>query len=143
MWLIYKITNALTGVAYVGLISDLQRQIHSHQRKETVGSIHFDIEILFDNIPSRAEAYEMEKVFIDMYATFENGANQTRGGGGGVGRTKSREPKKYLSKGQRAQSVVDSGSRDDALDGYLTPSQRAQMVVREYFYAKDHQSRRS
>ena len=129
-WLIYKIKNTVSGVAYVGLTSNLEVRIKRHKCNNTVGTTHFEIEILFDNIPTLREAREMEKVFIDKYDTFENGANKTRGGDGG-GKTKPPKPQKYLSKGQHAQIVIENSADIllTPLNDDLTPEQRAQILI--------------
>lgn len=81
MYLIYKLTNPHNGLSYVGLTKKLERRLYIHGLNNTVEYQDFTHEVLFDNIPSRAEANEMEKVFIDVHDTFDNGYNQTRGGG--------------------------------------------------------------
>ena len=80
-WTIYKITNPKTQLAYIGLTSNIKTRIQTHKRNHTIKCTNFTTEILLDDIPSLAEANEMEKVFIDLHGTFENGANETRGGG--------------------------------------------------------------
>ena len=79
-WLIYKITNPLSGLAYIGQTCDLRRRVQKHRLGLTVECVDFSVEVLFDGIPSLAEANEMEKVFIDLHGTFSDGANKTRGG---------------------------------------------------------------
>ena len=81
MYCIYKLTNPQNGFAYIGHTSNIKRRIYQHKRDLTVECKDFTIEVLFDNIPSRAESLEMEKVFVDIHNTYENGYNKTRGGG--------------------------------------------------------------
>lgn len=81
MHLIYMITNPHTKLSYVGLTKNLKKRLYQHKRDFTVECDDFNIEVIFDNIPSLAEANEMEKVFIDVHHTFDNGYNKTRGGG--------------------------------------------------------------
>ena len=84
MYLIYKITNPETGLSYIGqtLSSRFNVRLSEHRKRLTVESKDFECEIILENIPSRAESREMEKVYIDIFGTFENGYNDTRGGDG-------------------------------------------------------------
>lgn len=80
MFCIYKLTNPHNQLEYVGYTDNLERRAYQHRRDLTVGCTDFEVGIVFDGIPTRAEAQEMEKVFIDVYGTFDNGYNKTRGG---------------------------------------------------------------
>lgn len=80
MFVIYMLTNPNTMLSYIGLTNDLKTRIRRHKSNLTVKCKDFTVDVLFDNIPSRSEASEMEKVFIDVHQTFDNGYNQTRGG---------------------------------------------------------------
>lgn len=97
MYLIYKITNMLTGLSYVGLTKRFSNRMNYHRRELTVGCTDFQIEILWEDIPSLDEANEMEKVFIHIHDTFHNGANKTTGGGSNVEVSDSTRQKHSLS----------------------------------------------
>ena len=84
MFLIYLLTNPRTGLSYVGYTKDLKRRLAKHKYLFTVDCKDFTNKIVFDGIPTRAEAQEMEKVFIDVYGTYDNGYNKTRGGSTGT-----------------------------------------------------------
>ena len=81
MYLIYKLTNPHNNKSYIGLTKDLDGRIKNHKSSKTVECKDFDVDVVFDNIPSLDEANEMEKVYIDVYDTYENGYNNTLGGG--------------------------------------------------------------
>lgn len=67
-------------IVYCGLTKNREKREYWHRKYQTIGTDKFEFVILFDNIPSRDEANEMEKVFIDKYDTYVNGFNKTRGG---------------------------------------------------------------
>jgi hypothetical protein len=104
MFLIYGLKPA-DSIEYVGLThSDrYDRRMREHGRDNTVKTPDFESVILFDNIPSRAEAREMEKVFINAHNTFENGYNKTRGGSNGT--ECSDETKQKISEKAREDSL--------------------------------------
>ena len=81
MFLIYLLTNPHTGLSYVGYTKHYAKRMYEHRYHLTVKCTDFHRRVLFDGIPTRDEALEMEKVFIDVYGTFDNGYNRTRGGG--------------------------------------------------------------
>lgn len=82
MFCIYKLRNPQNRGEYVGHTNDYDRRMREHRCDLTVECTDFEHEIVFDGIPTRAEANEMEKVFIDIHRTFDNGYNKTRGGRG-------------------------------------------------------------
>ena len=109
MYLIYKLTNPHTELSYIGYTNDLERRIKEHKKLNTVECDDFTTEVLFDGIPTRAEANEMEKVFIDIHGTFDNGYNNTRGGGRGTEMAKFSD--EHCSKiSEHAKSRVKDGT---------------------------------
>lgn len=83
MFLIYGLKVQGNQVVYVGYTQSdrFERRMGEHYRQQTLGSQEFVPVVLFENIPSIDEALEMEKVYVDVYNTFTDGYNQTRGGG--------------------------------------------------------------
>lgn len=104
MFCIYKLRNPYNRGEYVGHTNDYERRMYQHRYDLTVDCTDFEHEILFDNIPSRAEALEMESVFIALYDTFHNGYNETTGGGRG---TEVSEETKEKQKQSALQRVAD------------------------------------
>lgn len=98
MALIYKITNSLTDMSYIGKTTrTLQIRINEHKRDcknysgttiplynaiQNYGWDNFSIEILEDNILN-SDIDEKEKYYIKKYNTYYNGYNATEGGEGG------------------------------------------------------------
>lgn len=109
MYCIYKITNPDTGLSYVGYTSNLRKRVEKHRENLTVGCKDFSLQILFEGIPSHAEACEMEKVFIHLHDTFRNGANQNRGGAGPSQHTKETRQKISESSGKLSRKLVAEG----------------------------------
>ena len=82
MYLIYGL-QVREKIEYVGycLARRFDARMSEHRYYNTVETSDFMPVILFENIPSLPEAGEMEKVYIDVHSTFDNGYNKTRGGG--------------------------------------------------------------
>ena len=80
-------------IVYVGycLKRRYDRRMKEHKNRLTVETADFESVILFDDIPTLSEALEMEKVFIDVHSTFDNGYNKTRGSGWGMTSEVARE----------------------------------------------------
>ena len=79
------------------------------------GAENFTSEILEDNIPicSNLEtkltlADEREIYWIEYYDTFHNGLNETKGGGGGLGRITKPETRAKLSKIHKNKTVSEA-----------------------------------
>lgn len=72
-------------IRYVGLTKDRERRKTRHRQILTVGTVDFEMIVLFDAIPTINEANEMEKVYIDVHRTYIGDDptcfNKTRGGG--------------------------------------------------------------
>lgn len=82
MYLIYKITNPTTYLSYIGLTQNLESRISDHKEQNTLDCKDFHVEILSQNISSRKDAFDLEKTLIETHDTFNNGANQNKGGAG-------------------------------------------------------------
>ena len=105
MYCIYKLTNPKTKLSYIGLTKNFKNRIRKHKLNLTLECSDFTSEILLSNIPTRAEANEMEKVYIHFFNTYKNGYNKTRGGGLNTETTektreKLRAAKKDVHKGE-------------------------------------------
>lgn len=91
---VYKITDTLTGLAYIGQSVDLSKRIKEHlraalgatpaannklynQMRES-GLQNFTFEILEDGIPA-SQLNEKEKFYIELYQTSVYGLNATKG----------------------------------------------------------------
>ena len=124
MYLIYILTNPSTQKSYIGLTNNLKKRLAGHKRHNTVACQDFRSKVLFDNIPTRAEASEMEKVYIDLYQTFDNGYNKTRGGDRGTeisdevckklsdlnkGKKLSKETRQKMSRSKKGKSTWNKG----------------------------------
>jgi len=110
---IYKITNLVTGLCYIGLTKNsLKRRFSGHRKdagryKNSKMSIalteykninDWKIELIEDNI-SRDDVIERERYYIKLYNSFENGYNSNAGSTGNTkgGYKFSDEQKKHLS----------------------------------------------
>lgn len=110
--IIYMATNRINYKEYIGqTISNLQRRKNQHiqnslSKKDNTyfhaairkyGSNNFDWEILHDNITNMNDLKKLEMFYIELYDTFNNGYNLTKGGEGTVGWNHSEETKKKIS----------------------------------------------
>lgn len=91
---IYKITNKITGQCYIGQSIDISRRWRAHRQmaKEQscnaplyiaireYGIDNFDFEVLAEC--SHTELNSLEKYYIALYDSYNNGYNQTIGGAG-------------------------------------------------------------
>lgn len=110
---IYKITNLVTGLCYIGMTrNSLKRRFSGHRkdasrhpnRKMSIALNEYKdinnwkIELLEDNI-SENNIFNREKYYIKLYNTFENGYNSNDGNNGcPAGRYKfSEAQRKHLS----------------------------------------------
>ena len=75
LYCIYQITNDIDDKIYYGITNDFNKRKHYHfnvQREEKIlykhmkelGNEHFNIEILYDNIPTKRLAEKMETILI-------------------------------------------------------------------------------
>ncbi|MCG3177046.1 MAG: hypothetical protein MOGMAGMI_02012 [Candidatus Omnitrophica bacterium] len=90
---IYKITNTLTGKAYIGATDNLRKRIASHKRQSNCNDLFhrdilkygwdkFKVEILSDGICADEDADQKEREAIREHNTIApNGYNKQRGGG--------------------------------------------------------------
>lgn len=116
--IIYKITNKVNNKVYVGCtITTLEDRYKGHLYRcfnknydcklynsmRKYGKENFKIDVLEEcNIES---IYEIEKKYIELYSSYENGLNSTLGGEGCLGYIHSEEKRKKISK-----NLIDSGN---------------------------------
>lgn len=97
MYIVYKLTNRVTKMSYIGMTSrSLGARWHEHLKRcregarpenrlyaalAEYGSQAFDHEVL-DRISSREEAEKLEAEYIAKFDTYENGYNCNLGGSG-------------------------------------------------------------
>ena len=104
---IYKITNILNGLAYIGqtkykAIDRYNAHMNTYKNTKFYNSIHkygqenFKLEILEDNIPIE-KLDELEIYYIKLYNTYYNGYNETTGGQGIHGYTHTEKDKEKMS----------------------------------------------
>ena len=107
---IYKITNKVNGKVYVGQSQDIERRWGEHKREldngehnnkhlqaayNKYGADNFVWEIVEEY--EECELDDREIFYISEYDSFNNGYNQTIGGGGTRGYIVSEETKKRMS----------------------------------------------
>jgi len=94
IFLIYKFTNKINGKSYIGFtcrgfelrmyehvyLSTKKSNFKFHQALKKYGIDNFNYEILENNILSRADANIREIYYIELFNTFRNGYNMTKGG---------------------------------------------------------------
>ena len=112
MYLIYKIKNPSTGLPYIGITQDLKSRIEKHKRQKTVECQDFQIEILSQNIPSREQAFELERKFIQIHDTFNNGANKNKGGAGSNRHTNKTKEKISIATTRQNEKRVKNGTHN-------------------------------
>jgi group I intron endonuclease len=89
---IYKITNNVTGKAYIGATSNLTKRLSAHKHSEQADALHeeirrygwenFRVDVLFDGFCTEAELDSKERLAIREHKTLApNGYNKQRGGG--------------------------------------------------------------
>ncbi len=81
--LVYKLKRHSDGKEYIGITIDYRfhNRMSQHRNSDRFKNDSFDVEILFEDI-DRNIVEEKENEFIDMFDTFENGLNLTKGGKG-------------------------------------------------------------
>lgn len=80
LYLVYKLKNPHTNLCYIGVTKNLDNRIRQHKDYQTVDCQDFDVEILQSNISTIEQAFKLEKQYIIIHNTFENGYNKTDGG---------------------------------------------------------------
>ena len=100
MYKIYKITNKITGLNYIGFTKyTLDRRFNQHWKKSSKESntklyraiqeyndkSMWSIELVQDNI--QENVIEIEKKYINLYNSYENGYNSNVGGTGNASGT--------------------------------------------------------
>ena len=127
--IVYKITNAVNGKAYVGTTTlSLERRFASHKRSgrgacralfaafQKYGVDSFRIEKLAD-ASSRDEMFALERQLIKQHGTYApdgRGYNLTLGGEGGLGTPKSAQAKARMSEARRRWMATPEGIRQQA-----------------------------
>lgn len=93
---VYKITNKINGHAYIGISNDINKRFNEHKnrfsiidskeydkalykafRKYGIDNFIFEVLIEENDIEKRKE---LEKYYIKLYNTYNNGYNETIGG---------------------------------------------------------------
>ncbi len=107
MYIIYKHTNLTSGKSYVGLTKRSMRTRwlqHTSEARQNINSRCFMLairkygendwahEILESGIPTVEQACEKEIYYVNLYDTFFNGYNVTKGGQGALGVVGSAHP---------------------------------------------------
>jgi group I intron endonuclease len=109
---IYKITNLINNKMYIGLTTEpisvrwsghkayskTENNIYLYNSMNKYGIENFKIETLVTGVKSMSKLYELEKLYIKKYDTFNTGYNLTLGGEGTVGYRHTEDTKKKLSK---------------------------------------------
>lgn len=110
---IYLITNLINGKQYVGqTIRDVNirykehleealytnRNLHLYNSIRKYGISNFKLDIIETNIFDEKTLNEKEIYYIQLYNTYENGYNNTKGGGGVKGYHHNNETKNKISK---------------------------------------------
>ena len=139
---IYKITNTVTGKAYIGFTSrTLEQRSREHFNSARAGvknyfynSIRkhgadkFKGEILFSSPDSEYCLNEMEKKYIAEHGTFgPGGYNMTSGGEGTLGLVHTEETKSKMSKSKIG--VPKSAETKANMRGPKSPEHRANMKL--------------
>lgn len=97
IYTIYKATNTITGLSYIGYTNDYDDRLSCHRSASKTksnkfynaineyGWHSFDWSILYQSWDKEYCLNVMESVFIEEYDTYNNGYNSTLGGAGGKG----------------------------------------------------------
>jgi group I intron endonuclease len=123
--IIYKVTNKINGKAYIGqTVFSLKNRKNRHvsetlNRKDNIyfhkairkyGSENFDWKIL-QKCDTIEELNKLEIHYIELYDTFNNGYNLTKGGKGAVGYVPSRETRKKISEFRTGMNFSEETKR--------------------------------
>lgn len=115
-WLVYCHTNKINGKKYIGITSKKAerrwcngkgyaiQQVKFNKAIQKYGWDNFTHEILEENIPTLEEANKLEKHYIELYDTYNNGYNSTIGGDGTNGYKHTREYCEQLSKKRKGKN---------------------------------------
>lgn len=138
---IYKITNTETGMSYIGKTEkDFNRRFRQHlnalkaQRHPNkylqhsynkYGSDKFSFEIIEAFEPDEdVNLNELEQYYIELYDTYNNGYNLTKGGEGTLGFYLSEETRRKLSEAKKGYIPWNKGK-----SGIYTPSEETRRKV--------------
>lgn len=108
---IYKITNIINGLCYIGqtkykAIDRYKTHINTYKNTRFYNSIHkygsenFTLEILEDNVKNE-DLDELEIYYIALYDSYHNGYNETIGGHGTHGYIFTKKDKQKKSKSMK------------------------------------------
>ena len=118
--LIYKATNKMNGKAYVGqTVNSLKRRkiqhisealnevdpFYFHNAIRKYGLNNFSWEVIMEGTCSSETLNKLEKHFILLYNSFENGYNLTLGGGSISGFKHSAESRKKISEAHKGKHL--------------------------------------
>lgn len=172
MWIIYKHTCTITNKSYIGFTKHSMEfrwnqhclgaaysspHNHFHNALRLYGTECWTHEVIAENIPSREEACVLERHFIRLYDTFENGYNSTIGGEGACGVSGDRHPlkgrkqtKEHINNVRTAykramdnrteedkQRVFESGKKRMLL---VNNTQKVKLYHRDYGVVEDYPS---
>jgi group I intron endonuclease len=118
---IYVIPNLITKKVYIGLTirepeirwqeheySGRNPKYHFHRSIKKHGWENFKPEILAENIPIE-ELGDLEMYYIDLYDSYNNGYNSTKGGEGTLGHLRTEEQRMAKSKRQTKNHSIEGG----------------------------------
>jgi len=118
---IYLITNLITKKVYVGLTTrepEIRWQEHEYDSRNPKYHFHHSIkkhgwenfkpETLAENVPIE-ELNDLEFYYIDLYNSYNNGYNSTKGGDGAVGCRHTEEQRMAKSKRQTKNHSIEGG----------------------------------
>ena len=118
---IYLITNLINGKVYVGLTirePEIRWQEHEYSGRNpkyhfgyairSYGWENFKPEILAENIPIE-ELGDLEMYYIDLYDSYNNGYNSTKGGEGTLGHLRTEEQRMAKIKACTKNHSVEGG----------------------------------
>jgi group I intron endonuclease len=118
---IYIITNLITLLSYIGLTTrepETRWQEHEYLGRNPKNHFHrsikkhgwenFKPEILAENIPIE-ELGDLEMYYIDLYDSYNNGYNSTKGGEGTLGHLRTEEQRMAKIKACTKNHIVEGG----------------------------------
>jgi len=130
IYYIYKITNTVNNKIYIGFTGNYFRRISEHRKlpantklrglKAAIrkyGWDKFTTEIIFESTDKDYCKNIMEPFYIELYNSYEQGYNQTKGGDGGAGRVVTDEERRAASARYKGQKSINKGKTYKELYG--------------------------